>query len=146
VDFHFLDQNFARQYAAEKKQGELALIFTILAVFIAALGLFGLAAFAAHQRVKEIGIRKVLGASVSSITAMLSRDFIKLVIIAILIATPIAWIAMDKWLQDFAYQVNIHWWVFGLAGVLALIIAIGTVSIHAIRAALANPVKSLRSE
>jgi putative ABC transport system permease protein len=146
VDFHFLDQNFARQYAAEKKQGELALIFTILAVFIAALGLFGLAAFAAHQRVKEIGIRKVLGASVSSITAMLSRDFIKLVLIAVLIATPIAWIAMDKWLQDFAYQVNIHWWVFGLAGVLALIIAIGTVSIHAIRAALANPVKSLRSE
>jgi putative ABC transport system permease protein len=146
VELHFLDQNFARQYAAEEKQGKLALIFTILAVFIAALGLFGLAAFAAHQRVKEIGIRKVLGASVGSLTAMLSRDFIKLVIIAILIATPIAWIAMDKWLEDFAYRVAIHWWVFGLAGVLALIVALGTVSFHAIRAALMNPVKSLRSE
>jgi putative ABC transport system permease protein len=146
VELNFLDQNFARQYAAEQKQEELSLIFTILAVLIASLGLLGLTAFAAQQRLKEIGIRKVLGASVTSITAMLSRDFIKLVGIAILIATPIAWLAMDQWLQDFAYRVSVQWWVFALAGVLSLMIALATVSIHAIRAALANPVKSLRSE
>ncbi len=146
IEFNFLDQNFARQYEAEQKQEKLSLIFTILAVCIAALGLFGLAAFTAQQKVKEIGIRKVLGASVNSIITMLSRDFIKLVIFAILIATPIAWIAMHQWLQGFAYRISIQWWYFGLAGILALVITLATISIHAIRAALANPVDSLRNE
>jgi putative ABC transport system permease protein len=118
----------------------------VLAVFIATLGLFGLAAFTAQQRVKEIGIRKVLGASVQSVVTMLSKDFIKLVAIAILIATPIAWLGMHQWLQGFAYRIAIHWWIFGLAGVLALVITIATISIHAIKAALANPVDSLRNE
>lgn len=146
VEFNFLDQNFARQYAAEQKQETLSLVFTILAVLIASLGLFGLAAFTAQQKIKEIGIRKVLGASVPSIVQMLSADFIKLVMIAIVIATPIAWLAMHQWLQGFAYRVNIQWWVFGLAGVLALFITLATISVHAIKAALANPVDSLRNE
>ena len=143
---NFLDQNFARQYAAEQKQEKLCLIFTILAVSIASLGLFGLAAFTAQQRVKEIGIRKVLGASVSSIITMLSKDFVKLVSIAIVIATPIAWIAMHQWLEGFAYRIDIHWWYFGGAGLLALIITLATISVHAIRAATTNPVNSLRNE
>lgn len=146
VAFHFLDQNFARQYATEQRQEQLLLIFTVLAILIACLGLFGLAAFTAQQRVKEIGIRKVLGASVSAITIMLTETYIKMVIIAICIATPVAWFAMNKWLQDFAYRTNIRWWVFALAGVTALLIAIITVSFQAIKAAIANPVKSLRTE
>ena len=107
VEFHFLDQNFARQYEAEAKQEKLSLTFTILAIFIACLGLFGLAAFTAQQRVKEIGIRKVLGATVTSIAFMLSKDFVKLVLIAICIATPIAWYAMNKWLEGFSYRVSV---------------------------------------
>jgi putative ABC transport system permease protein len=146
VEFHFLDQNFARQYDAEQKQEQLSLIFTILAVFIACLGLFGLAAFTAQQRIKEIGVRKVLGATVASITIMLGKDFIKLVFLSILIAAPIAWYAMSKWLEDFAYRINIGWAVFVIAGFAALFIALLTVSFHAIRAAIANPVKSLRTE
>ncbi|GAB4021865.1 ABC transporter permease [Spirosoma koreense] len=146
LDFHFLDENFSRQYKAEQKQGEVLLTFTILAVLIACLGLFGLAAFAAEQRTKEIGVRKVLGASVSSIVALLSKDFLKLVLIAIVIATPIAWYAMNRWLQEFAYKVAIEWWVFALAGLLAIVIALLTVSFQSVRAATVNPVKSLRSE
>jgi putative ABC transport system permease protein len=146
VEFNFLDQNFARQYEAETKQEKLSLIFTILAIFIACLGLFGLAAFTAQQRVKEIGIRKVLGATVSSIAIMLSKDFVKLVIIAIFIATPIAWFAMNKWLEGFAYRVNVELGVIALAAVVAMAIAIITVSIQAIKAAMANPVKSLKTE
>jgi putative ABC transport system permease protein len=146
VEFNFLDQNFAKQYAAEQKQEQLSLVFTMLAVFIACLGLFGLAAFTAQQRVKEIGVRKVLGATVASITLMLGKDFVKLVAISILIAAPIAWYAMSKWLEDFAYRVNIGWAVFIVAGLIALFIALVTVSFQAIRAALANPVKSLRNE
>lgn len=146
VEFHFLDQNFARQYEAEAKQKKLSLTFTILAIFIACLGLFGLAAFTAQQRVKEIGIRKVLGATVTSIAVMLSKDFVKLVLIAICIATPIAWYAMNKWLEGFAYRVNVEAWVFVLAAVVAMAIAIITVSIQAIKAAMANPVKSLKTE
>ncbi len=146
VEFHFLDQNFASQYAAEQKQEELSLIFTVLAVFIACLGLFGLAAFTSRQRVKEIGIRKVLGASVSSLTFMLSKDFIKLVIIAIVIAIPVAWLGMNKWLEGFAYRINIHAGIFIVAGVIAILIALLTVSFQAIKAAVANPVKSLRTE
>ncbi len=146
VEFHFLDQNFARQYEAEAKQEKLSLTFTILAIFIACLGLFGLAAFTAQQRVKEIGIRKVLGATVTSIAVMLSKDFVKLVLIAICIATPIAWYAMNKWLEGFAYRVSVEAWVFVLAAVVAMAIAIITVSIQAIKAAMANPVKSLKTE
>lgn len=146
VEFHFLDQNFARQYEAETKQEKLSLAFTILAIFIACLGLFGLAAFTAQQRVKEIGIRKVLGATVASITIMLSKDFVKLVLIAICIATPIAWYAMNRWLEGFAYRTDIEAWVFVLAALAALLIAIITVSIQAIKAAMANPVKSLKTE
>jgi putative ABC transport system permease protein len=113
---------------------------------ISCLGLFGLAAFSAEQRNKEIGIRKVLGASVSGIVGLLSKDFLKLVIIAMLIATPIAWYGMHKWLQAFAYKVDITWWMFALAGVIAVFIALITVSSQAIKAAIANPVKSLKTE
>ena len=117
-----------------------------IAVLIACMGLFGLAAFSARQRVKEIGIRKVLGAGVADIAKLLSKDFIILVIIAIVIASPIAWYAMNKWLQNFAYKTEISWWVFIAAGLLAIIIAVATVSFQAIKAAMANPVKSLRTE
>ncbi len=144
--YQFLDQNFARQYAAEQKQSQLLLIFTALAIFIACLGLFGLATFTAEQRTKEIGVRKVLGASVASIVALLSKDFMKLVLIAIVIATPLAWYAMNRWLQDFAYKINMEWWVFAGAGLLAVGIALLTVSFQSVKAALMNPVKSLRSE
>ena len=146
AEFHFLSENFAKEYATEQKQGKLSMIFAILAVVIACLGLFGLATFTATQRVKEIGIRKVLGASVASVTIMLSKDFVKLVCLAIIIAVPVAWFAMNKWLQDFAYRVNIEWWIFLVAGTLALFIALITVSFQAIKAAVANPVKSLRTE
>ncbi len=146
VDYHFLDQNFAKQYQAEQKQGFILLTFTILTIIIACLGLFGLTTFAAQQRTKEIGIRKVLGASVAQITALLSKDFVKLVLLALLIASPIAYFAMQKWLEDFAYRINIHWWIFALSGLLAIVIALITVSFQAVKAALANPVKSLRSE
>jgi putative ABC transport system permease protein len=115
-------------------------------LLIACLGLFGLATFTAEQRTKEIGVRKVLGASVGSIVTLLSKDFLKLVLIAIVIASPIAWYAMHRWLQNFAYKIDIEWWVFALAGLLAVGIALLTVSFQSIKAALTNPVKSLRSE
>jgi putative ABC transport system permease protein len=110
------------------------------------MGLFGLAAFAMEQRMKEIGIRKVLGAGIGRIINLLSKDFIKLILIAIVIATPVAWYSMNKWLQDFAYRININWWVFAIAGLSAIVIAIITISYQAIKAAIANPVKSLRTE
>ena len=146
VEYHFLDQNFAKQYSAEVKQGQIALIFSLLAILIACLGLFGLATFTAQQRTKEIGIRKVLGANVADIVRMLSTDFLKLVLIATIIAIPIGWIAMDKWLRDFAYRINMEWWIFAAAGFTALFIALITVSSQAIKAATANPVESLRME
>ncbi|MVM33053.1 FtsX-like permease family protein [Spirosoma sp. HMF4905] len=146
LDFHFLDENFSKQYKAEQKQGEVLLTFTLLAVFIACLGLFGLAAFAAEQRTKEIGVRKVLGASVFSIVTMLSKDFVKLVLISIVIASPLAWYAMSQWLQGFAYKADITWWIFALSGLLAIVIALLTVSFQSVKAALMNPVNSLRSE
>ncbi|GGH05146.1 ABC transporter permease [Mucilaginibacter phyllosphaerae] len=146
AEFHFLDQNFAAQYQTEKKQGTILLIFTILAISIACLGLFGLVTFTAEQRIKEIGIRKVLGASITSIVSLLSTDLMKLVAIAVLIASPVAWFAMDKWLQDFAYKISINWWVFLLAGGGAALIALATVSFQSVKAALTDPVKSLRSE
>jgi len=124
----------------------LFITFAVFAIFIASLGLFGLVTYAAEQRIKEIGIRKVLGASVVNLVGMLSKDFLKLVIVSALIAFPVAWWAMNKWLQDFAYRVDISWWVFAVAGVIAATIALITVSLQAIRAAIANPVKSLRTE
>ena len=146
VEFNFLDQNFMRQYAAEEKQGTVLLVFTILVVFIACLGLFGLVTLTAAQRSKEIGIRKVLGASIGNIVTVLTKDLIKLVIIAFLIALPIIWFGMNKWLEDFQYRINISWWIFLIAGLSATFIAILTVSIQAVRAAIANPVISLKSE
>jgi len=146
VEYHFLDQNFAKQYSAEVKQGQIALTFSLLAILIACLGLFGLATFTAQQRTKEIGIRKVLGANVADIVRMLSTDFLKLVLTATIIAIPIGWIAMDNWLKDFAYRINMEWWIFAAAGFTALFIALITVSSQAIKAASANPVESLRME
>jgi len=145
-EFNFLDQNFIRQYKAEEKQGTLLMVFTTLTIFIACLGLFGLVTFTGAQRTKEIGIRKILGASVTHIVAVLTKDLIKLVVISFVIASPIAWFVMNKWLQGFAYRVTIGWWMFAAAGMTAILIAMITVSFQAIKAAVANPVKSLRSE
>jgi putative ABC transport system permease protein len=144
--YHFLDENFARQYAAEQKQGTLALLFAGLAILIACLGLFGLATFSAERRTKEIGVRKVFGASVMSIVALLSKDFLKLVLLALLIATPLAWWLMSRWLDGFAYKTTLSWWLFAGAGLLAASIALLTVSVQSIKAARMNPVKSLRTE
>jgi hypothetical protein len=144
--YHFLDESFNEMYRAEQRAGKIALIFSVLAIFIACLGLFGLATFIAEQRTKEIGIRKVLGASVQSIVQMLSKDFVILVAIAFVFAAPIAWWFMHSWLQDFAYRINIEWWMFVAAGLAALLIALLTVSFQAIRAAVMNPVRSLRTE
>ncbi|MHA4842668.1 ABC transporter permease [Flavitalea antarctica] len=144
--YSFLDERFQRLYDSELKQGSIFAVFSGIAIFIACLGLFGLSAFAITQRMKEIGVRKVLGASVNSIVQLLSKDFLKLVGVAALIAFPIAWFAMYSWLQDFAYRVQIAWWIFLLAGIIAALIAILTISMQAIKAALSNPVKSLRSE
>ncbi|HEY4065045.1 MAG TPA: ABC transporter permease [Puia sp.] len=145
-EYHFLDENFASQYASEEKQGRLVLIFTGLAILIACLGLFGLVTFSVGQRTKEIGIRKVLGASVGGIVALVSWDLIKPVGLAILIATPIAWYAMQHWLEAFAYRTGIGLWIFLAAGLLAALVAMLTVGLRAMRAAKANPVKSLRTE
>jgi putative ABC transport system permease protein len=144
--YNFLDDNFARLYKAEERQKTLFTTFACIAIFIACLGLFGLSAFAISQRIKEIGIRKILGANVSTIVALLSKDFLKLVILSAIIAFPIAWFAMNKWLQDFAYRIDMPWWIFIVAGLIAAIIALLTISIQAIKAAVANPVKSLRTE
>jgi len=145
-DYTFLDENYGRLYEAEMRQGRLYFVFAGLAILIACLGLFGLATFAAHQRTKEIGIRKVLGASVAGITGLLAKDFLKLVVVAILIASPIAYFLMNKWLADFAYRIDIQWWIFLIAGAMAVAVAFLTVSFQSIKAALANPVRSLRSE
>jgi putative ABC transport system permease protein len=145
-DYSFMDEDFDAQYRAEQRVGGISVTFTVLAIVIACLGLFGLAAYAAEQRTKEIGIRKVLGANVSALVGLLARDFILLVLIAILLAVPLAWWAMHSWLQGFAYRVGISWWLPALAGGGAALIAFITVSFQSIRAALANPIKSLRSE
>ncbi len=145
-DYKFVDEAYAKKFDDQKRTGRLAALFAGLTIFISCLGLFGLAAYMAQNRIKEIGVRKVLGASVTNITTLLSKDFLKLVIISLLIASPLAWWAMHTWLQGFAYRVTIEWWVFALAGVSALLIALLTVSFQAIKAAIANPVKSLRTE
>ncbi len=144
--YSFLDESFDRMYRDEQRIGKVAFSFSFLAILIACLGLFGLATYMAEQRTKEIGIRKVLGASVSGIVQMLSKDFVELVLIACVFAIPLAWWAMGQWLQNFAYRVSIGWWVFAAAAVLALLIALLTVSSQAVKAALTNPVKSLRNE
>ncbi len=145
-DYSFLDQDFQKNYEAENRLAAIVGSFTLIAILISCLGLFGLATFSAEQRIKEIGIRKVLGASVENIIGLLSRQFLKLVIIAIIMAIPLAWIIMNKWLQNFAYRIHITWGVFAITALLALFIALATMSFQAIRAAIANPVRSLKVE
>ena len=145
-EYFFADETYNNQYKAEQQLGNVFISAALVAIIIACMGLFGLAAFTAQQRIKEIGIRKVLGASVTDITQLLSRDFAMLVLIAAVIAFPVAWYAMHSWLQDYAYRININWWVFVIAGLAAMLIALVTVSFQAIKAAVSNPVKSLRSE
>ncbi|MCO4291834.1 ABC transporter permease [Solitalea sp. MAHUQ-68] len=145
-EYSFLDADFAKNFQSEERLSSIVSYFTLIAILISCLGLFGLATYSAEQRIKEIGIRKVLGASISNIVLLLSKDFLKPVLIATLIAFPIAWYAMDKWLQDFAYRINIGWWMFIVAGLLAAVIALVTVSFQAVKAAVANPVNSLKTE
>jgi putative ABC transport system permease protein len=145
-DYKFLDEDFNALYSSEQRMGTVFGVFTILSIFVGCLGLFGLASFTAERRTKEIGIRKVLGASVQGLIALLSKDFIRLVLLSSIIAFPIAWWSMNKWLEDFAYRISIQWWVFFASASLAIIIAFLTVSIQAFKAAVANPVTSLRTE
>jgi putative ABC transport system permease protein len=144
--YSFLDQRYNDTYKAEQKTGQILGLFAGLTIFVACLGLFGLATFTAEQRTKEIGVRKVLGASVAGIVALLSKDFLKLVSIAIVFALPVSWWMMSRWLQDFAYKIDISWWVLALAGLVSIAVALLTVSYQSIKAELMNPVKSLRSE
>ncbi|HEX3385610.1 MAG TPA: FtsX-like permease family protein, partial [Mucilaginibacter sp.] len=145
-NYFFLDDEFNAQYQSDQRFGEMFTIFSLLAILIACFGLIGLSAYNILQRTKEVGIRKVLGASVRNVVFILSKDFLALVIISFVIATPIAWFIMHSWLQDYAFRIDISWWVFAVAGVLAFVIALSTLSFQAIKAALANPVKSLRTE
>lgn len=145
-DYNFLDEAFDAQYRSEQRLGSIFSIFAALSIFIACLGLFGLSAFMAEKRTKEIGVRKVLGASVPNVVALLSKDFLKLTLLASIIAFPVAWYFMNRWLEDFAYRININWTVFIIAGLSTLLVALLTVSFQAIKAAMANPVKSLRTE
>ncbi|MEP7141470.1 MAG: FtsX-like permease family protein, partial [Ferruginibacter sp.] len=144
--YYFLDDNFASLYSSEVKTGQIFTAFALVAIVIASLGLFGLATYITQQRTKEIGIRKILGASVQQVLVLVSKEFLTLVFIAFVIAIPVAWWGMHTWLQDFAYRINISWWMFVLAGSLAIFIALVTVSFQAIKAAIANPVRSLRTE
>jgi putative ABC transport system permease protein len=144
--YQFLDESFDNMYRVEERTGKLGLTLAIMAIMIACLGLFGLATYMAEQRIKEIGVRKVLGASVPNLVTLLSKDFVKLVIIASVLAIPLSWWAMHKWLQAFAYRITIDWWVYLVGCLLAMLIAIMTVSSQAIKAALSNPVKNLRTE
>jgi len=145
-EYQFLDDHFAEVYKADNQVSQIVGILAGLAIFISCLGLFGLASHSAEKRVKEIGVRKVLGASVQNITLMLSRNFLALVLLANLLAWPAAWLAVHHWLQDYAYRIDIQWWVFLIAGTASILIAFCTVSFQSIKAALANPVESLRSE
>ena len=146
LDYHFVSEDIAKTYSDDKRTAAIILFFANLTIFVGCLGLFGLTVFSAEQRIKEIGIRKVLGATITSITAVLSKDFLKLVITAIVIAIPVAWYIMNQWLQNYAYRISIDWWVFAAAGCLVIFIALLTISFQAIKAAIANPVKSLRTE
>ena len=146
LQYTFLDEHLATMYKSDTQVSKIITILTVLAIIIACLGLFGMALFLINTRIKEIGIRKVLGAGETTIAAMLSRGFLKPVAISLLISLPLAWYVVSTWLEDFAYRVTLSWWVFALAGMLALLIALVTVSVQAIRAASANPVKSLRTD
>ncbi|MCD8540298.1 MAG: hypothetical protein LRY55_11425 [Leadbetterella sp.] len=146
MNYRFADEQYARKFEDEKRTGTLATLFALLTIVISCLGLFGLSSYMAENRIKEIGVRKVLGASVLSIIALLSKDFFKLVGFAFVIASPIAWGLMYSWLENFPYRVSLQWWVFALAGLGALVIALLTVGFQAVKAATANPVKSLRTE
>jgi putative ABC transport system permease protein len=145
-EYHFLDEDYESLYKSEQRIAGIFSTFSTLAILLACLGLFGLTAYAVVQRTKEIGIRKILGASIPSIISLLAKDFLLLVIIAIVVASPLAWYAANQWLQDFTYRINIEWWMFAAAGIIALVIAFTTISFQAVKAALANPVKSLRTE
>jgi ABC-type antimicrobial peptide transport system permease subunit len=145
-EYKFLDDKIANFYKQEDQLSQLYKIFAAIAIFLSCLGLYGLASFMAAQRIKEVGIRKVLGATSAKIVYLFSKEFIILIAIAFAIATPIAWYYMHQWLQDYAYRINISWWLFAAAGLAAIIIALTTISFQAIKAAIANPVKSLRTE
>ncbi|HEX8279510.1 MAG TPA: FtsX-like permease family protein, partial [Segetibacter sp.] len=145
-EYKFVDEEYALKFEDETRVGTLAGVFAGLTIFISCLGLFGLATYMAESRIKEIGVRKVLGASVAGITTLLSIEFLRLVFVSIILAAPVAWWAMDQWLQDYTYRVQIQWWVFAMAGIVSILIAVITVSFQAIKAAIANPVKSLRTE
>ena len=145
-DYKFVDEEYGRKFAAEQRIGTLSTIFAILAIFISCLGIFGLSSFIAAQRIKEISVRKILGASVINLWGLLSKEFVLLVLLAFIIAIPVAYYFMDQWLQKYEYRIDIAWWIFGFAGIGALLITLCTVSFHVIKAAMANPVKSLRTE
>jgi putative ABC transport system permease protein len=145
-DFSFADERLQKLYDSERRLASLFTVFAVLAICIACSGLFSLVALIVQQRTKEIGIRKVLGANVGEIVELISKDFLLLITIAILVASPIAWYAMNSWLQNFAYRINVSWWLFVVAGAVVITIAFITISIQAIKAAIANPVKSLRTE
>ena len=145
-DYYFIDNQFNALYKNDQLFGKIFALFAGFAIFIACLGLLGLALFTTAQRTKEIGVRKVLGASAASIVLLLSKDFVRLIFISFLVASPVAWWVMHNWLEGFAYRIPISWWIFPGAGMLAFLIAIGTVSLQTMRAAAASPVKSLRSE
>jgi putative ABC transport system permease protein len=145
-EYRFLDESLNNMYRDDQRIGSIVLYASILSIFIACMGLFGLATLVVTRRTKEIGIRKVLGADTKGLVGLLSKDFMTLVAIAALVAFPVAWWALNKWLQDFAYRISIEWWVFIVAAAIALTIALVTVGIQAVKAALANPVKSLRTE
>jgi putative ABC transport system permease protein len=145
-EYHFLNDQLALFYIEDDRRQTILIWAAFATIFIACLGLFGLATYSAEQRIKEIGVRKVLGATVFNLTSLLSKDFLKLVFVANVIAFPIAWWAANKWLQEYAYHINIQWWVFAIAGMAACLIALVTVSYQAIKAAIANPVNSLRME
>jgi putative ABC transport system permease protein len=145
-DYSFLDEVYEKNYQSEERTGRLFSIFTGVAIVISCLGLLGLATYTAQRKVKEIGIRKVLGASVQSILVLLSKDFMKLIVVSLVLAVPVGWYIMHQWLQDFAYRISIGWWIFAVAGVLSLLIALLTIVLQAARAVVESPVKSLRSE
>ena len=145
-EYRFLDDKIESFYKQESQLASLYKIFAVIAILLSCLGLYGLVSFMAVQRVKEVGVRKVLGASVASVIYLFSKEFIILVAIGFVIASPVAWYFMDKWLQDYVYRINISWWIFLMGGISAVVIALVTVSFQAIKAAIANPVKSLRAE
>ncbi|HEY4877079.1 MAG TPA: FtsX-like permease family protein, partial [Puia sp.] len=145
-EYNFIDSEYERKFGDEERISKLASVFAVLAIFISCLGLFGMASFMAEQRTKEIGVRKVLGASVFNLWKLLSKDFVALVVVSLLIAAPIAYYFMNKWLQNYQLRTDLSWWIFVIAGASAMIITLLTVSVQSIKAALANPVKSLRTE